>query len=57
MKRLLTLVALFPGAAFAHGGHAPVHDVAHGLKHAEPVIAALVIAGVIGYHLAKRWRP
>lgn len=51
MKKLVILSAVLPGAALAHGGHAPVPEMAHGLVHAALpfglVIAALVIAGVI----------
>ena len=56
MKKLCTLLAVLPGAAFAHGGHAPVPEVAHGLTHTGPILGALVIALAVGLALAQRWR-
>ena len=56
MKKLITLLAVLPGAAIAHGGHAPVPEVTHGLTHAGPVLGALVIALAVGLALAQRWR-
>ncbi|MFD1343853.1 hypothetical protein [Litorisediminicola beolgyonensis] len=58
MKRLLTLMIMAPGAALAHGVHGPVPAEAHGLAHAGPVLAVLVIAGAAGLALKqRRWRP
>ncbi len=50
MKRIATLLALIPGAALAHGGHAPVHEAAHGFTHALPAMI-----GVLGIGLAVLW--
>ncbi|MEX0339107.1 MAG: hypothetical protein AB3N11_08725 [Arenibacterium sp.] len=56
MKRFATLTILFPGAALAHGGHAPVPEAAHALSHAGPAVGALVIVLATGLALTQRWR-
>lgn len=55
MKTLLTLAVLLPGAAFAHGGHAPLPEAAHGMTHAGPVLAVIVIAVAAFLALRNRW--
>ncbi|MEM1129137.1 MAG: hypothetical protein AAGH83_01305 [Pseudomonadota bacterium] len=57
MKRYLTLFAMLPGAGLAHSGHAPVPDGLHGLVHAAPGLAVLVVACALGAAVATRWRP
>ncbi|MDJ0857738.1 MAG: hypothetical protein QNJ03_01575 [Dinoroseobacter sp.] len=51
MRKLSTLALVAPGAALAHGGHAPVPEMAHGLAHAALpfglVMAALLVVGLI----------
>ena len=56
MKRLALIVCAAPGAALAHGGHAPVPDMAHGLAHAGPTLATLIVAValVAGWRLLRR---
>ena len=56
MKKLTTLFAVLPGAAFAHGGHAPLPETVHSFSHAAPAIGALVVAAAIGLALVQRWR-
>ncbi|MGH1416984.1 MAG: hypothetical protein ACRBB0_26100 [Pelagimonas sp.] len=43
MKRIFSLFTLIPGAAFAHGGHAPLPAGAHEVSHMVPVIVLGVI--------------
>ena len=57
MKRLATLMTLLPGAALAHGAHAPVPETAHSTAHAAPVLVALLVAATVGLALYARWRP
>ncbi len=51
MKKLVILSLLAPVTALAHGGHAPVPEMAHGLAHAVVpvglVLSALLVAGLI----------
>lgn len=56
MKHLATLITLLPGAALAHGGHAPVPEAAHAMTHAGPILGVAAIALAIGLALAQRWR-
>ena len=56
MKKLIPTLAVLPGAAFAHGDHAPVPDIAHGMSHTGPVLGALIVALAVGLALAQRWR-
>ncbi|NHX27233.1 hypothetical protein HA397_25025 [Escherichia coli] len=55
MKKLVALSAVFPGAALAHGAHAPVPEAAHGLAHAGGVLAGAVIVLVLAALLWQRW--
>lgn len=57
MKTLFTLAVLLPGAAFAHGGHAPLPDVAHGMTHAAPLLGVAMIAVAAVLALRSRWLP
>ncbi len=56
MKTLLTFLAVLPGAALAHGGHAPLPEPAHGLSHVGPALGAFVIVLAVGLALVQRWR-
>ena len=44
MKKLAAALALAPGAAFAHGGHADLAGPAHETFHAGPWIGVALIA-------------
>lgn len=55
MKHLLTLAALAPGSAFAHGAHAPVPEAVHTVSHAAPFIGAGLIVLVVGVALHQRF--
>ncbi|GFE63753.1 hypothetical protein [Litoreibacter roseus] len=55
MKRLTALAALLPGSALAHGGHAPVPEIAHGLSHVGPFVGLVIIAIAGGVILYQRW--
>ena len=57
MTRFAVLASLIPGAAVAHGAHAPVAEAAHGLAHGAPVAALLAVTGALGLVLYRRWRP
>lgn len=48
MKRLALIAIAAPSTALAHGGHAPVPEVAHGAAHAGPFAGALLVAVAIG---------
>ena len=56
MKKLGIILAGLPGAALAHGGHAPVAEVYHGLTHMAIGAGAAVCAGAIAIILVQRWR-
>lgn len=57
MKKLTLLLAGFPGAVLAHGGHAPLPEPAHSVSHAAPVLGIIVIAAALALALTQRWRP
>lgn len=57
MKTLITLAVLLPGAAFAHGGHAPLPEAAHGMTHAAPLLGVALIAVAAVLALRGRWLP
>ena len=57
MRKTLALIALSPGAALAHGGHAPVPEALHAASHALPVVAVIIVALAIGLAALERWRP
>ena len=57
MKTLLTLAVLLPGAVFAHGGHAPLPEAAHGMTHAAPLLGIALIAVAAILALRGRWLP
>lgn len=49
MKYLIFLLTLLPGAALAHGGHAPVPDAVHSALHVSILVAfGVVLALLIG---------
>ena len=48
MKRLALITVFAPGAALAHGAHAPVPEVAHGFAHTGPVVGLALIAVTFG---------
>ena len=52
----ILMATILPGAALAHGGHAPLPDALHGMSHAAPIIGGVVIATAIGLAIANRWR-
>ena len=43
MKYLTSLMALLPGAAMAHGTHAPVPDELHNVTHVLPVVGITIL--------------
>ena len=55
MKRLVTLMTVLPGAALAHGGHAPVPEAAHGMTHAAPLLGGALIVAALALLIHKRW--
>jgi len=55
MKKLLFLSAALPSAALAHGGHAPVPEVAHGMTHIGPGLGLATIVLVAGLAVYRRW--
>ena len=57
MTTLLTLAVLLPGAALAHGEHAPLPEAAHGMTHAAPLLGVAVIAVAAVLALRSRWLP
>ncbi|MCR9107377.1 hypothetical protein [Marivita sp. XM-24bin2] len=57
MKPLLTFAVVLPGAAFAHGGHAPLPEAAHGMTHAAPLLGIAVAAVAAVLALRSRWLP
>ena len=56
MKKLAIAMASLPGAALAHGGHAPVAEGLHGLTHMAIGAGAAICAGVVLVILVQRWR-
>jgi len=47
MKKLTAFIALLPGAAFAHGGHAPLYGPSHDSYHIAPLLGvALIVAAL-----------
>lgn len=48
MRRLALIAFTAPGAAFAHVGHAPVPNAAHGAAHAGTLAGALLVAAAVG---------
>ncbi|SHG77645.1 hypothetical protein [Marivita hallyeonensis] len=56
MKKLITLIALTPATAFAHGAHVPVSEAAHGTAHAGMYagLALIAVALVLGVVLRVR---
>lgn len=57
MKPLLILAVILPGAAFAHGGHAPLPEAAHSMTHAAPLLGVALIAVAAILALRGRWLP
>ena len=57
MKTLLTFAVVLPGAAFAHGGHAPLPEAAHGMTHAVPLLGVAVVAVAVVLVVRSRWLP
>ncbi|BBU54915.1 hypothetical protein KU6B_11800 [Mameliella alba] len=55
MKRLVTLMTVLPGAALAHGGHAPVPEAAHGMTHTAPLLGGALIVAALALLIHKRW--
>ncbi len=55
MKRLALLSVVLPGAALAHGGHAPVPETVHGLVHTAP-LALVGVAAVLAVGFYSLWR-
>ncbi len=51
MKRLLTILTMVPGAAFAHPGHFEASAVAHDASHGGVILAV----GLILAALALAW--
>ena len=47
MKRLAAFALLLPGAALAHGSHAPVTGIAHDAAHAAPLFWLLALGGLL----------
>lgn len=56
MKKLFAVLAVMPGAALAHGGHAPMPAGAHELSHAAPVVGGVIIVAALALGLMQRWR-
>lgn len=56
MKRLALITLVTPGAALAHGNHAPVPETVHGLAHTAPIALAAVAAIVLAVGLYRLWR-
>ena len=57
MKKLIASLTLLPGAALAHGGHAPLPEAAHGFTHAAPLLGVALIAVAAVLALRSRWLP
>ncbi len=53
MKHVLYLTLCLPGAAFAHGGHAPLPEPAHAMSHLGPVIGVGVILAALALGLLR----
>ncbi len=50
MKKLISAIALLPGAATAHGIHAPVDPTLHSFAHVVPgalVIGMAIVLGIL----------
>lgn len=56
MKRFIVLASVVPGAAVAHGGHAPLPDSLHGLSHGGLLAGAAVVLLAVGVVCYQRWK-
>ena len=56
MKKLITLIALTPAAALAHGAHAPVPEAAHGAAHIGINVGLALIAVAVVLGIVQRLR-
>lgn len=55
MKTIIFFASVVPGAAFAHGGHAPLQQGVHEISHAAPALGVGILLIAAGAAAFKRW--